>query len=156
MARKTAKIYVAAVVSLLVLDWLFLLFRSFGRGWAAIMKPIFTIVNFPWGFFYFSIEAKTNPWWSATFGRSSWILNDELGPMILLLIIVAVQAAVFTALILGFRKLAAPEEAALCRPNSRRLCYGSRLRPSGSDVRAGRHPSSGRPGGLSARAGPLP
>ena len=76
------------------------------------MKPIFTVVNFPWGFFYFSIEAKANPWWSATFGRSSWILNDEFGPMILLLIIVAVQAAVFTALILGLRKLAVNKRAA--------------------------------------------
>jgi len=107
MTRKTVQVYAAAVVSLLVLDWLLLLFRSFGRGWAAIMKPIFTVLNFPWGFFYFSIEAKTNPWWSATFGKFSAILNDEFGPMILLLIIVAVQAAVFMALILGFRKLAA-------------------------------------------------
>ncbi len=107
MTRKTVQIYAVAVVSLLVLDWLLLLFRSFGRGWAAIMKPIFTVVNVPWGFFYFPIEAKVSPWWSATFGKSSWILNDEFGPMILLFIIVAVQAAVFTALILGFQKLAA-------------------------------------------------
>ncbi len=107
MTRKTVRIYIVTVVSLLVLDWLLLLFRSFGRGWAAIMKPIFTAVNFPWGFVYFPIEAKANPWWSATFGKSSWILNDEFGPMILLLIIVAVQAAVFTALISGLRKLAA-------------------------------------------------
>jgi hypothetical protein len=126
MTRKTVQIYTVAVVSLLVLDWFILLARSFGRGWAAIMKPIFTVVNFPWGFFYLPIEAKANPWWSATFGKSSWILNDEFGPMILLLIIVAVQAAVFTALILGFRKLASDKRAAAITSAgtgiARRLC----------------------------------
>jgi hypothetical protein len=107
MTRKTVQTYVVTAECLLVLDWFILLARSFGRGWAAIMKPIFTVVNFPWSFFFFAIEDKADPWWSATFGKSSWILNDEFGPMILLLIIIAVQAAVFTVLISGVRKLAA-------------------------------------------------
>ncbi len=105
--EKLWRTYGPTAGALLVLDWFLLSVRSFGRGWDAPTTLIFKALNFPWSSSFFSIEAEANPWWSATFGKSSWILNDELGPMILLLIIVGGQAAVFTVLISGVKKFVA-------------------------------------------------
>lgn len=98
--------YTLTVVSLLVLDWFLLWARFYWFGFGDVTKWIYTLVNFPWSLFYFWIEAKRNPWWYASFGRRfEFLLNDEIGPLILFLVIVLLQAVVFTYITLWIRKL---------------------------------------------------
>jgi hypothetical protein len=98
--------YVPAAAGFLILDWFLLWARFYWFGFDGLTKTIYTVVNFPWSIFYFWIAAKRNPWWHSTFGgRFEALLNDEFGPLLVFLVIALLQAAIFSALFAGFKKL---------------------------------------------------
>jgi hypothetical protein len=106
MLKKLWGNYALTAVSLLALDWFLLWARFYWFGFGDVTKWIYTIVNFPWSLLYFWIEAKRNPWWYTAFGRQfEFLVNDEIGPLILFIIIVLLQAGVFTFIISSIRKL---------------------------------------------------
>jgi hypothetical protein len=103
--RKIVWLYLPTAALLCLVDWFLLWARFYWFGFGGTTKWIYGILNFPWSVFYFWIEAKRNSWWYGTFGtRFELVLNDEIGPLLVFLLIVAMQATIFTVFILGFLK----------------------------------------------------
>ena len=105
MIRKWWRTYLTIAGIMLVLDWFLLWARFYPFGSGGVTKLIYRIINFPWSNIYFRIEAKTNSWWNTILsGRFEFLLNDEIAPFCLFLIIVFLQAMIFTLIILGLKK----------------------------------------------------
>lgn len=103
--RSFGRLYLMTAGGLLFLDWFLLWSRSLGAGIGKAVQGIFWVLNFPWSLPYLWLEKQTNPWWRQTFGDSLYsLLNDELGPMIVLLLIVLVQALLFALIITKVKK----------------------------------------------------
>lgn len=104
--RKWAGNYAVVAGVLAAVNWFLLWSRFYRFGFRGATQKIFQILNFPLSKVYLGIESKSNPWWNGAFGtRFSWLFNDEFGPMLALLILDLIQAAVFVLLFSGIRKL---------------------------------------------------
>jgi hypothetical protein len=91
--------------TLLFLDWFLLWSRFLSAGMGKAVQGIFWVLNFPWSVPYLWLERQTNPWWRRTFGEPLYVmLNDELGPMIVLILIVLVQAFLFALIITTLKR----------------------------------------------------
>ncbi|MGD8456638.1 MAG: hypothetical protein PVF83_09660 [Anaerolineales bacterium] len=117
MTRKFLNTYALTAGSLLICDWFLLWARFYWFGFGDVTKWIFSIVNFPWSVVYFWCEAKPNSWWYESFGRRfEFLLNDEFSPMLLFLIIVLIQAMVFTFIISSIGKTGNKQAKGYLRP----------------------------------------
>jgi hypothetical protein len=104
--RCWGKIYFLVGGILIIVNWFLLWSRFYWIGFRGTTQTIFQILNFPLSNAYFWIEAKTNPWWKGNFGTTfNTFLNDEFGPLLALVIVGLLQAAIFILLFSGFRKL---------------------------------------------------
>jgi len=97
--------YVVTAVALLFLDWLWRWSRFLNATLAKVMEGVFWILNFPWSIPYLWLEKQANPWWRRTFGEPlDALLNDELGPMIVLVLIILLQSIIFSWIYLRLRR----------------------------------------------------
>lgn len=104
--RRWGKNYFLVWGILSIVNWFFLWSRFYWFGFRGTTQKIFEILNFPLSNVYLWIEAKPNPWWNETFGTTSGVFfNDEFGPLLALVIVCLLQAAIFILLFSGFRRL---------------------------------------------------
>jgi hypothetical protein len=109
LKRDFVRTYVVTAAALLFLDWLLLWSRFLQATLAKVTEGLFWILNFPWSIPYLWLERQANPWWRRTFGEPLYVvLNDELGPMIVLILIVLVQALLFALVITKLKKRPSP------------------------------------------------
>jgi hypothetical protein len=100
------RIYFLVWGVLSIVTWFLLWSRFYWFGFRGTTRTIFQILNFPLGHAYLWIEAKTNPWWHEAFGTTYDVfLNDEFGPLLALVIVGLLPAAIFILLFSGFRRL---------------------------------------------------
>jgi len=106
MMSRWGKKYFLVWGILSIVNWFLLWSRFYGFGFRGTTLTIFQILNFPLSSAYLWIEGKPNPWWTGKFGTTfSIVLNDEFGPLLSLVIVGLLQAAIFILLFSGFRKL---------------------------------------------------
>jgi hypothetical protein len=105
MKRDFVRTYVMAAAGLLFLDWLLLWSRFLHATLAKVTEGLFWILNFPWSIPYLWLEKQTNPWWRRTFGEPlDALFNDELGPMIVLVLIVLLQSLLLARIYLRLKR----------------------------------------------------
>jgi hypothetical protein len=93
-------------VILLVADWFLLWSRFYPFGFRGTTQKVFEIINFPLSEVFLWVEAKPNLWWNESFGTTfNIVLNDEFGPMLVLVIISLLQAAILIVLFTRIRRL---------------------------------------------------
>lgn len=93
MFRRFFRVYFLALVIVLALDWALGVARFY---WPAVTYG-FAIVNFPIGLGYLWLEGQSTPWWHAHFGQA---VNDEIGQSIAFLLMIALQALLYTVVFL--------------------------------------------------------
>ncbi len=91
------RVYLLVVLIVLALDWALGVARFY---WPAVTYG-FAIVNFPIGLGYLWLEGQSTTWWHMHFGQA---VNDEIGQSIAFLLTVALQALLYTAVFLVYRR----------------------------------------------------
>ena len=101
MFRKKWRTYISVVPILLGVNW----FLGVARFHWSPFKYVFTIMNLPSSPVFLWFERKPNMWWHGIFGhRFEFLLNDEVGPAVVFIIMVLLQAFLITMLLLQIRK----------------------------------------------------
>lgn len=101
MLQRKWQIYISVLTVLLGVNWLL----GVARFYWPPTKQLFTILNFPSSPVFLWLENKSNTWWYGIFGhRFEFLLNDEIGPMAAFAIMILLQAALITMLLVQFRK----------------------------------------------------
>ena len=98
------RLYLCVGGALFLLDWAI---AVASLRWESPFNHIFTVINFPLSLPFKYLEQQRNPWWRDIFGYhpvSQWVLNDEIGVLIAFLVMVSLQAALFSFLILRFER----------------------------------------------------
>jgi hypothetical protein len=104
--RRWRRYFFFVWVILLVVDWFLLWSRFYPFGFRGTTQKVFEILNFPLSQAYLWVEAKPNPWWNETFGTVfNFVLNDEFGPLLVLVIMCFLKAAIFVLLFTGIQRL---------------------------------------------------
>jgi len=97
MTNKTWRTYLLVALALLGIDW----FLGVARFQWVVFGHVFTAVNFPLSLVYLWLEKQPSTWWFNYFGRP---VNDEVGQFIAFLLMIGLQAAVYTTLLLLFKR----------------------------------------------------
>lgn len=104
--RRWRKYFFLVWIILLVVDWFLLWSRFYSFGFRGTTQKVFEILNIPLSKAYLWVEAKPNPWWNETFGTVfNFVLNDEFGPLLVLVIMCFLQAAIIILLFTGILRL---------------------------------------------------
>ena len=95
---------------LFIVDWFLGVAR---QQLAPAFETVFKIINFPCSLPFLWIEKQTNPWWYGIFGRKlQFLLNDEIGTMLAFIIMVLLQAFLFSLLLVGLKQKLMPSNSA--------------------------------------------
>ena len=97
MLRRLVLIYACVFIALLAVDWAL----GCGRFYVPALWPVFTALNFPSSLAFLWLERQPTAWWHNLIGPP---IDDEYGQFIVFGLMVAVQAAIITGLLLLCRQ----------------------------------------------------
>ncbi len=89
--------YFLLVVIVLALSWAL----GVARFYWPLLVYAFAAVNFPVSLGYLWLEGRSTPWWHAHLGHA---INDEIGQGVAFLLMVVLQAVLYTVAISLYRR----------------------------------------------------
>jgi len=97
MFKRFFRVYLLTVLVMLALSWVL----GIGRFYWPLLLYGFAAVNFPFSLGYLWLEGRGTPWWHLRFGRA---INDEIGQGVAFLLMIALQAALYTVVFFLYRR----------------------------------------------------